>query len=218
MNRINLIPTNLRKFCAATFAAVAVIAVPQLAFAEKADLTKELIALGQLGTVVDGDSPGDGETNIFEGNVDIEQGTLKITAHKLLLKNLKNGYRFGEALGKINTPVKFRQKREGKDSYVDGTAERVVYDEQKETIQMFGNVRVKLGEDEFNGQYVTYNMTTDKFILDGAPSPNAANAGNVTKGTVANDGRIRVVLKPRLPTSSADVANKPTADVATPKK
>jgi lipopolysaccharide export system protein LptA len=209
MNRIALIP----KFCAAAFALVAVIAVSPSAFAEKADLTKELIALGKLGTVADGDSPGDGETNIFEGNVDIEQGTLKITAHKLLLKNLKNGYRFGEALGKLNAPVKFRQKREGKDSYVDGTAERVVYDEQKETIQMFGNVKVKLGEDEFNGQYVTYNMTTDKFILDGAP-----NAASATKGGVATDGRIRVVLKPRIPVASSEVTTKPTTDAATPKK
>jgi lipopolysaccharide export system protein LptA len=213
MNRIALIPTKLIKFCAAIFTAVAVMSVPQFAFAEKADLTKELIALGKLGTVADGDSPGDGETNIFEGNVDIEQGTLKITAHKLLLKNLKNGYRFGEALGKLNAPVKFRQKREGKDSYVDGTAERVVYDEQKETIQMFGNVKVKLGEDEFNGQYVTYNMTTDKFILDGAP-----NAASTAKSGVATDGRIRVVLKPRLPVTSSEVTNKPATDAATPKK
>ncbi len=181
---------------------------PQPARAEKADLTKELIALGNFATVTDGDNKGDGETNIFEGNVDIEQGTLKILAHKLLLKNLKNGYRYGEALGKPNTAVKFRQKREGKDSYVDGTAERIVYDEQKETIQMFGNVRVKFGEDEFNGQYVTYNMTTDKFMLDGSPYPGAAMAAS---GAVVKDGRIRVVLKPRMQTPQAD-------DAATPKK
>ena len=64
----------------------------QTALAEKADLSKELIALGNIGTVIDGDNAGDGETNIFEGNVDIEQGTLKILAHKLSLKNLKNGF------------------------------------------------------------------------------------------------------------------------------
>ena len=185
----------------------------QTALAEKADLSKELIALGNIGTVIDGDNAGDGETNIFEGNVDIEQGTLKILAHKLSLKNLKNGYRFGEALGKTNAPVKFRQKREGKDSYVDGTAERVVYDEQQETIQMFGNVKVKLGEDEFNGQYVSYNMTTDKFLLDGSRSPNMPNSA---KGTVAADGRIRVVLKPRVQISTNGVQPS-TTDTATPK-
>ena len=202
-----------RSRSAAIIFVMAAALLPQVAVAEKADLTKELIALGNLGTIADGDSPGDGQTRVFEGNIDIEQGTLKILAHKLLLKEFKNGYRFGEALGKLNAPVKFRQKREGKDSYVDGTAERVVYDEQKETIEMFGNVKVKLGEDEFNGQYVTYNMTTDKFILDGSPAPNS------TKGAVASDGRIRVVLKPRIqPAASNDAAKPATPDAITPKK
>ncbi len=205
MNQKNLTQTKTKLHLAALFLLFAATLLPQIAAAEKADLNKELVALGNIATRANGDSAGDGETNIFEGNVDIEQGTLKILAHKLSLKSFKNGYRFGEALGKLNAPVKFRQKREGKDSYVDGTAERMVYDEQKETIEMFGNVKVKLGEDEFNGQYVTYNMTTDKFILDGAPAPNTA------KGAVATDGRIRVVLKPRIQAP-------PAADTATPKK
>jgi lipopolysaccharide export system protein LptA len=213
MTQPNLIRAKIKLHGIAIFLLSAATLLPQAAIAEKADLNKELVALGNTATRADGDSVGDAETNIFEGNVDIEQGTLKILAHKLSLKSFKNGYRFGEALGKLNAPVKFRQKREGKDSYVDGTAERVVYDEQKETIQLFGNVKVKLGEDEFNGQYVTYNMTTDKFVLDGSPAPNSA------KGAVATDGRIRVVLKPRIQPAQADDAAKPTApDVAKPKK
>lgn len=213
MKRLTTHKQSARSCSAAIIFVMATTLLPKVAVAEKADLTKEIIALGNLGTIADGDSPGDGQTRVFEGNVDIEQGTLKILAHKLSLKEFKNGYRFGEALGKLNAPVKFRQKREGKDSYVDGTAERIVYDEQKETIQMFGNVKVKLGEDEFNGQYVTYNMTTDKFILDGSPAPNS------TKGAVASDGRIRVVLKPRIqPPASGDAAKPATPDAITPKK
>ena len=67
-------------------------------------------------------------TQVFEGNVILTQGTLVIRTAKLVVTQDAEGFQKGVASGGADGLARFRQKREGKDEYIDGEAERIEYD------------------------------------------------------------------------------------------
>ena len=59
-------------------------------------------------------------TSVFEGNVVVTQGTMRITAAKVTVKEDSERYKFYVATG---APVTFRQRRDKADDYIEGWAE-----------------------------------------------------------------------------------------------
>src|SRR5512141_3223827 len=57
------------------------------------------------------------QTSVFEGKVELIQGTLLIRAEKIVLTQDKQGYKHCTATGKL---ASFRQKHEGSDEYMEG--------------------------------------------------------------------------------------------------
>lgn len=162
---------------------LAVIATP--VFAEKADKEKPVNLEADKITVDDAQ-----KVHILEGNVQLVRGTLVIRTDKLVVTQDADGYQRGVAYGGTGGLARFRQKREGKDEYVEGEAERLEHDAKTDVTQLFTRAYVKSGLDEVRGQYIQYNGDTENYVVTSGPNGTVAAA----KG---KPGRVHVIIQPR---------------------
>jgi lipopolysaccharide export system protein LptA len=155
--------------------------------AEKADRFKPLN--------VEADQPGkidlQNQFVMFNGNVVVTKGTMVIRAARIEVRETPEGYHTAIAFGAPGKPATFRQKRDGVDEYIDGSAERLEYDGKTDTVKFVNHAAVRrlrgdTPADEITGNLVTYNGVTEVFNVSGG----AASPTNPT-------GRVRAVLTPR---------------------
>lgn len=143
---------------------------------------------------------------IFEGNVLLTQGTLRVEANRLVVRRDKSGFDYATATG---APARFRQKRDGADEYVDGRAQRIEYDGKQEIVQLFDNAQLTRGQDEITSNYIQYNSRTEVF--------QAASQKDSAAGT--EGPRVKAVLQPKTknaPTESQPAPSSNAPDVAKP--
>jgi lipopolysaccharide export system protein LptA len=135
------------------------------------------------------------QTSIFEGSVELTQGTLRIQAEKIVLTQDKHGYKHCTATGK---PASFRQKHDGKDEYMEGYGERIEYDTRAEMVDFFVQARVKSAQDDVKGDHIAYSTRTEVFQVSGDP-------GNIGD---PNKGRVHAVIQPKNPEPTNNTAPK----------
>jgi lipopolysaccharide export system protein LptA len=148
----------MHRRAAAVLAAVA-IAAPAV-HAERADREKEIVLLADKGTADD-----NRKVSVFEGNVVITQGTMRVTANKVTLSE-KDNFKYYVAQG---APVTFRQKRDNVDEWIEGTAARAEFDDKTDVVKLFNNAKVKSAQNEITGEYITYDMRREVAEVTGAP-------------------------------------------------
>jgi lipopolysaccharide export system protein LptA len=168
------------------FAAIATMAccLAAPAHAEKADRDKPVNLEADRITVDDAR-----KLHILEGNVQLTQGTLIIRTEKLTVSQDADGFQKGVAQGGAGGLARFRQKREGKDEWVEGEAERIEHDGRGEKTEFFVRAYVKSGQDEVRGPYISYNGLTENYLVT---SP-AKQAG----GATGPKERVRAVIQPK---------------------
>ena len=137
------------------------------------------------------------QISTFEGGVMLTQGTLTIRGDKIVLTQDQEGMKRGTATGQ---PASFRQKREGFDEYVEGYAERIEYDSTNATVDFFGQARMKRGNDEVQGDHITYSATTEIFQARGTPGQDTGTGGQ---------SRVRAVIQPKKQPAPADPVGNP---------
>jgi len=147
-----------------------------------------------------GELQGKANRAILAGNVVITQGTLQIRAERVEVQEGQEGYRNAVAFGSAQQPAFFKQKRDGVEETVEGTAERIDFDEKNDTLRLSGNpvVRRMRGAqmaDEITGTLITWDNRTEFFTVDGG----AKTPANPT-------GRVRMLLSPRQAASSPAAA------------
>lgn len=135
------------------------------------------------------------QISTFEGNVQLSQGTMMIRGDKVIVTQDKDGVRHGTAIGQ---PASFRQKREGSDDYIEGIAERIEYDAQNETVDLFGAARMKRNQDEVRGDHISYSAKTEIFQASSAQ-------GKRVDGS--SKDRVRVIIQPK----EVNATDKPAA-------
>jgi lipopolysaccharide export system protein LptA len=173
-------------------AAAALAAIP--AHAERADREKEIVVGADRST-----SDDINKTLTLEGNVVITQGTMRMTAAKVTVKEDPQKYKFYVATG---NPVTFRQKRDTVDEWVDGEAQRAEFDDRNDMLRLYNHAHVKSGGNEVTGDYVSYDMRREVTEVAGAP-PGAKPPEN---------SRVKVIIIP--PKRDADkkgAANPPVS-------
>ena len=156
MNRQSLSqqPTLIPLMVSLALAALSAFLAPA-AYAEKADREKPInleadrISMDDINKV-----------QILEGNVILTQGTMQILTAKLVVTQDADGFQKGVATGGANGLARFKQKREGRDDYIEGEAERIVHDARSEKTEFFVRGWVKSGEDEVKGHYISYDALT----------------------------------------------------------
>jgi lipopolysaccharide export system protein LptA len=165
-------------------AAGVAVGVPAPARAEKADRDKPL--------VIEADQPGTVDLArrvvVFAGNVVLTQGTLRIRANRLELREGPDGQREAAALGADGAPADFREKREGLNEFVEGRARRIDYDSRSDVLKLEGQAQVRRlrGEgpnsevaDEITGERITWDNSAEFFRVQAAPGSAGAPAGRV---------------------------------------
>lgn len=145
------------------------------------------------------------KVHVFEGNVVLTQGTLVIRTEKLVVNQDAQGFQKGVAYGGSDGLAHFRQKREAKDEYVDGEAERIEYDAKIEKSELFGRAHITSGLDEVRGQYISYDARTENYLVTGTPGGATPTAGSKPE-------RVKAVIQPK----HRDGTAKPATETAAP--
>ena len=175
--------------------------------AEKADREKP------INIVADRVSMDDiNKVQIFEGNVLLTQGTMLLRTDKLVVTQDADGFQTGVATGGERGLAYFRQKREGKDEYFEGEAERIVHTAKEEKTELFVRAWVKSGDDEVRGRYISYNALSEQYL--------ATNGAGETKTAIGEpQARVRAIIQPKkkenaaTPDASAPLTLRPSRDV-----
>lgn len=159
--------------------------------AERADREKEVVITADK--VVADDAK---KTSDFVGNVLVTQGTMRITAAKVNIREDAQGYRYFVAHG---APLTFRQKRDKVDEYVDGEALRAEFDDRNDVLRLYNKGRVKSGANEITGDFISYDMRKDVAEVAGAP-----------EGTTAPpNSRVKMILLPPKKGAAAEADKNP---------
>jgi lipopolysaccharide export system protein LptA len=168
--------------------ALAAAALPALA--ERADRDKEIV-VGADRLIADDAN----RTSTFQGTVVITQGTMRMTADKVTVKEDAERNKVYVATG---SPVTFRQKRDKVEEYVDGTAERAEFDDRNDVLRLYNRARVKSNQNEITGDFISYDMKREVAEVSGAPPGKAAPQGS----------RVKVIILPPKKGADADKAEK----------
>jgi lipopolysaccharide export system protein LptA len=124
--------------------------------------------------------------NIFEGNVILVKGSMRVTADRIVVRQDAEGFQYATATGK---PVRFRQRQdprppEKEGVWLDGEALRIEIDEKAATVKLFENARVNRGGDEVAGNYILVDQASEFF------SVSAGKDG---------DQRVKMTIQPKPP-------------------
>lgn len=182
--------TNLHRSHTYLLAALALL-FSCAAFAESADRDKPIDL--EADNVIVNDAK---KTSTYTGNVILTQGTLVIHADKLVVREDANGFQHSTSYG---NPTTFRQKLEGKDEYMQGSAQRIEYDGRMDKVQLYTKAWVKRGEDIVNGDYIMYDAGAEYAEVIGG-----------TQSTSAPKGRVRAVIQPKKKTAPAPASATPS--------
>lgn len=162
------------------------------AHAEKADRSKPL--------TIEADQPGTldmvKQVVVFNGNVVVTQGTMSIRAERVEVRERADGHRSASALGNGNKLATFKQKRDGVDETIEGSAERIEYDSRGDVVRFSGNAQVRrlrggTPADEVTGSVITYDNGNETFTVQGGATAAPGAAAS------APSGRVKVVITPR---------------------
>lgn len=157
----------------------------QSVMAERGDRKKPMYLEADRATVEDVNRKEASRITVFTGNVIITQGTMRISADKVIMKEDLNGFKHATATGDL---VSFRQKRDGLDEYVEGWSQRVEYDSKTDKIELFRQARLKRGSDEVQGDYISYDMNSEFFKVI------SSKERGVETGP---DKRVRITIQPK---------------------
>ena len=148
----------------------------------------------------------------YSGNVILTQGSLVIHADKLIVHEDEQGFQHSTSTG---NPSTFKQKREGKNEYMEGSAQRIEYDGRMDKVQLYTRASVKRGEDIVHGDYISYDANAEYAeVLGGIKSESGG----------PSSGRVKAIIQPKnkqispssqppsseTPSSTAPVSTAPT--------
>jgi len=128
--------------------------------------------------------------NIFEGDVVVTKGTIRLTAEKLVVRQDAEGFQLATATGK---PAKFRQRQDAKPGekegiWVEGEALRIELDDKNQKIELFDKARVNRGGDEVAGDYIFVDQRADFYQVS------SGKGGE-------KPGRVKAVIQSKPPAS-----------------
>jgi lipopolysaccharide export system protein LptA len=154
----------------------------QPALAEKADRDKPMHLEANRISIDDAK-----KIQILEGDVVVTKGTMILKADRIVITEDQYGFQKGTAFGSKSRLATFRQKKEGKDEYVDGEAERIEYDTNSEIAELFHRAWIKSAEDQVRGDYIWYDAISEKYLVTAGES----------RDPKAPPPRVRAVIQPK---------------------
>lgn len=112
---------------------------------------------------------------VYEGNVSIEQGTLKIKAAKIEIFAPNNDI---DRIVANGAPVSFQQKMDdGK--FAIGKANNVQYKVKAKQLTLSGNASLSQDKDTFSSPNIVYSIATGELTAGGTPAGSNKKPGRV---------------------------------------
>lgn len=135
------------------------------------------------------------QISVFTGRVVMTKGSIVVRASQIEVRQDPDGFQYGTITGGPDALAFFRQKRDGVDEFIEGSAETIDYDGKADTVKFIKKAQLRRLRgtnvaDEINGGVIVYENTTDMFTVDGG-SKSAAGTPS------APAGRVRAVLTPK---------------------
>jgi len=202
-------PSAWRAGLAALVVALALAGFAPLAHADRADKDKPLNIEADNMTYDDLR-----QVSIFTGHVVATKGTILIKADKVEVSQDPQGYQYATGTSSGSNLSYFRQKREGLDEYIEGTAVRIDYDGKQDLTTLTTNATVRRLQsmttllDQVHGSVITYDGQNDFYTAKAGKD--VASPGNPT-------GRVRAMLAPRnggaAPLTGASAALAPSTTI-----
>jgi lipopolysaccharide export system protein LptA len=178
-----------RAALAALLVALPLAGFAPLAHAERADKDKPLNIEADNMTYDDLK-----QVTIFTGHVVATKGTIVIKADRVEVRQDPQGYQYATGTSSGGRLSYFRQKREGVDEYVEGTAVRIDYDGKRDFTTLTTDATVNRLQglstilDTIHGSVITYDGQNDFYT---------AKSGKDVAGPGNPHGRVRAMLSPR---------------------
>lgn len=173
--------TNFRVTSAILLFGLSMMLFSNHVFAEAADRDKPIDLEADSVKVDDAK-----QTSTYTGSVILTQGTLVIHADKLIVREDKEGFQHSTSLG---NPTTFKQKREGKNEYMEGSAQRIEYDGRMDKVQLYTKAWVKRGEDIVHGDYIMYDANAEYAEVLGSGSQSSMPG--------STSGRVHAIIQPK---------------------
>ncbi len=108
-------------------------------------------------------------TITFDENVIITQGTIRITADKLVVNRNNKGEI--SSITAYGQPATFKQTLEN-DKPLNSTAKTIHYSPIKQEISLQGNAEIMQENSKLNGEKIVYNIKTEKMVAEGGNNSN----------------------------------------------
>lgn len=131
------------------------------------------------------------QVNVVSGRATLTRGTLRITGERMELRTAPDGYRSAVVTAAAGELATFRQRRDptrpGVEEYIEGTAERIEWDERSESVRFVNRAQWRRLEngavrDEISGQVISYDAAASTYRIEGGDQ---------------GSGRVRAVIAPR---------------------
>jgi lipopolysaccharide export system protein LptA len=186
---------------AVALAACALACGATASLAERADRDKEIVVGADKLTADD-----NSRTSVFEGGVVVTQGTMRMTASKVTVKEDADRHKYYVANG---APVTFHQKRDNVDEWIEGYAQRAEFDDRNDVLKLFNHATVKSNTNEITGEFISYDMNKAVAEVTGA-----APGTTPPKGELAPRVKVKILPAKRAPEEEKGKAgDKPAAGI-----
>ena len=126
----------------------------------------------------------------YIGNVEIDQGSLKVRADKLIAKYKDGKLHEATAWGNL---ANFTQLPDGKTENVYGEGKKIIINQSKNTLTLIKKAALKQGIDTARGAEIVYNMATDRLQIKGTRKPDS----NDDNAKPSKPGRSRIIIQPK---------------------
>ncbi len=122
---------------------------------------------------------------IYEGNAEIVQGTLKITADtvRVIMSDREVVQIIASMTDEATTLAHYEQVPEDDEALISADAKQITYFIQEERLHLVGDAHLQQTRNTFDGELLYYDMTTGVVDLKG---------GSQKKG-----GRVSITLEPK---------------------
>lgn len=171
------------------FAVLTLLLAPLAALSLPDDWQKEMTILSDTAEI-----DRRAGTVIYQGNVILTQGTLKIEAERLLI--LRDGDSLEKAVAE-GSPAFYEQQIEIGKPITKAHGNRIDYYTAERRITLRGDAELKQDGNLFSGNQITYDMVSETVKASGNQITTENNTTDT--GETTPDGRIRVVIQPPKP-------------------
>ena len=127
--------------------------------------------------------------NIFEGDVIVTKGTMRLVCDRLVVRQDAEGFQFATATGR---PARFRQRQDARPGekeglWMEGEALRIELDDKNQKIELFDNARVNRGGDEVAGDYIFVDQRSEFYQVSSGKGADKGSKG----------GRVKAIIQPK---------------------